>query len=276
MLWGLIIAQFVGLSTFSAPSEEFPCERVIETINHSRYPAMSILWGPFGDSLQCVRRFLESNSNRAHLLQVHVQNGVCRRNGRCTERDFLPGHSVEDLDSGIRSELNFLSSSNPLPQNAIIPSYAALIAKIRASIEPIANQNTIMVLGDDLETRQSHVTNQVFHDVIRLVWPWVHVSSHNRKLFGPVGLNLLEKHGGSPGFRDGLCIANNDGTKLSKNKARRFVQKYSRRCVATFVWLGSLQGRSGAWKPYDQRDYILSDEDKAWYSAVFAETTSGY
>lgn len=189
------------MAFYAFQHKEFPCEKALKVFDGVKSPALSILWDSFGSRNRCLKEYLTRFRNQPHILQIHISNQTCVRNGRrCTEFD--------------------LQSMNP--------------AKLRQRLKRIsgfcrvwANENTRLIVSTGLEDQYSPEQFRKVYQIIHSEWS--HEISTN-PIFLTNRLGLIEFH--SP--RNGIQIYSNDGEYISP---RLFAKRMRiRRYELGFYW----------------------------------------
>ena len=76
---------YYALARFSSTQ----CDVALSVFDGVAEPSLSILWGTFGKSTVCLKRFLVKTKDRPALLLIHAWNDTCRVMGRtCTALDL--------------------------------------------------------------------------------------------------------------------------------------------------------------------------------------------
>lgn len=147
---------YLGMSAFAIMHPRFPCDKLIEfTSKIDSHPAISVLWGTFGDSTQCLSRWLQSQSYRPHLVQIHFSNEVCRRKSNCAEGEFFGDLSVRQYDA-------LVVGDSPAFKQGV----ASRMDEILTTINKWKNPFTKVVIGMGLEDQYSHLAALKLYDEI--------------------------------------------------------------------------------------------------------------
>lgn len=235
LLWpGLTHASYCGHLALGMMSSKYPCDSYLNEVNAAQYPATGVLWdSSFGNSKECLKRFLASNAHRPHAVSIYLDNGAGRRNRTLERNDFWP-----QLSS---SEYNRLIKAN---NAAVIHSIAVRISEIRGFLETYGNANTQSILIPGLEDNYDGDTWRRLGVLIAERWPYVLVRN-------PEGANrdrglawFTEVHGKSAKCSGSKQIANLDGATLSKKNVEKWTRANSRRCFVTLTYTPASQGRT--------------------------------
>ena len=260
---------FQGMSALAAMHPKFPCERYLSIANEFHRPAMTVLWGTFGNDMSCVQAFLDSNALRPHLLQIHMSNEVCRRKNNCKKGELLRHHTVREYNDALRGRRSHAK--------AII---SKRVQSIRDTIKASQNPNTAVILSIGLEDNlESKAVSQLVK-IVKDNWPKVKLArnpvSYRASEFG--GIKYRELHGllnlPKP------CIANLDGVSIDATRKSSYQPKTSLRefknylrrncdCRATFGWVAEWQGfngfRSSTVLPPRKRKFVIKKREARKY-----------
>ncbi len=211
----------------------FPCDRYIHIVEAADAPALSVVWGTFGDDTTCPATFLDYFADRPHLLQIHLTNETCRRNSnQCFEGELFGDVTVPQFNRRL--------------QNYDLPTYAQIDSRIRdilTFVEKSKNENTTLVLSLGLEDNYTLPAYLSLRAYALTLWPYFvsrnpvggHAGSH-------VPGDILERHSRRSRFSSPLCIANEDGNNQSFSDSLAFIHRYAG-CLGTFIWRAPAQGR---------------------------------
>ena len=132
---------FIGFSSFAAMNSKYPCSRFLNISKSYSKPAMTVLLSTFGRNTECIKRFLNQNINKPHLLQIHLTNETCRRaKGRCTRDEIKPLWGVDKYNQE-------LSRGNKELKKAI----QNRVRFVERNIIPLTNSRTTLMLTTGLE-----------------------------------------------------------------------------------------------------------------------------
>lgn len=242
----LIEAQtYTGIGIYAAQHRRFPCSQALKAVSAVERPAISVLWGTFGTSTSCIKKFAEASANKQHLIQIHLTNETCRLRGTCFEGELFP-------KVGWREQNHLLTTMSPRTKSQI----QARVLSILNKLTPIINSNTKLVLSVGLEDLYNKNSAAKIISAVREVWPYELVrNSKKRARFGD-GTDYQELHGNRPNFEGGQCgIVNLDGfdinfgrgaglrRALSTSRATAWFNTWkAQNCLAVFLWRGEWQG----------------------------------
>lgn len=219
-------AQFVGVSAFAALSPDYPCDALLAATDFSARPAIAVLDGTFGDDWTCVARFVQRNAWRPHLVQVHLSNETCRRNGNCAEGELYAQFNVREWSK-------LLEQRNPHAFQAI----ADRLINLQTVLASFTTPNTSIILSTGLEDNFTDGAFAVLYPFVVSHWPYQVVRS-GKKTSGV----LRESHGSNARCSGNTVVANEDGQVHSIAASDRWLAKQDR-CYATFIWRADHQGR---------------------------------
>jgi len=246
-------SPYVGLSTFAAMNPRFPCERFLAIVEKAQYPAMAVLWkSSFGHDPGCILKFIERFKDRDHLIEIHLTNEVCRRNGNCEQADFFPQFNVKQWNA-------ILEERNPIAFQAI----AERVMDVHQFMLFAGTEKTQVMLSLGLEDNFSPGAYSVLSNFVRERWPWLLI----RNPLGnkPIGVALFrERHGTKARVRGSTRVLNEDGSNPTLKQSRRFLRE-NRAAFALFLWRKEHQGRRtpthNAEIPRAGRDFHISLKD---------------
>ena len=85
---------YFGTTSLAAMSEGFPCEANLEALEAAERPSIQVLYGTFGTSFECLRKFNEKFKDRPRAIQIAYSNEARRRQSLLGAGDFLPRDTV--------------------------------------------------------------------------------------------------------------------------------------------------------------------------------------
>jgi hypothetical protein len=267
---------FFGIAAFAAMHPKFPCDRWLRIMSSVDRPAMSVLWGTFGNDKSCVEKWFSTVQEKPHLFEIHLSNEAGRRNGRLMEGELYKKDSARDYN--VR-----LCMNKPATRKRI----KARVTSIKAFVESIKGPNTTVVLSLGLESQYSMCALNTLRKNVKKVWPY-------GLIWNPVNIAanpytealLLELHGVHPPLRGG-CIANLDGVsvdvggrdpyrpRVSPNDFRKFLQRHCH-CKAVFGWTNRIQGivGDGRFRRPRGRKFIISAGDINILGSILRRTNN--
>lgn len=242
---------FRGISAFSLPNSDFPCDRALAILAHPRFPAISVLWETFGIDYTCLQRFTQAFRHKPHLVQFHLTNEACRRNQRC-----LDGELFTDLTAPYYSI--YLEFFPHLVQQQIIDR----TLNIYSFAKTIANQNTYLLLSLGLEDNLTQGAADNLERIVSQVWPWF-ISRNSVRGSHTSLQGIRETHHPSQTLLPPACIVNEDGNTVTLKTSQALLKKH-RGCFAIFLWRHRWQnadeGRSG-FIPPRERTFNITAKD---------------
>lgn len=235
LLTGVVNGEegYKGVSSFAIMHPRFPCNEFIRLQRVWDKPAITVLYGTFGNSSVCLSKLVASIPvNKPILLEVHITNEACRRNRRCKRGELLPALSVNRFNTK-------LERLSPLVWRKV----GARKEKIQKLFRSLGERREIkeLFITTGLEDNYSRKAAGVMYDILnrdRIGYEIVRNPVSNRR---DSRFDFNESHGLRVKCGKGLSIVNNDGTELTKNAMRRFFNRHAS-CYALFLWYGKLQG----------------------------------
>lgn len=253
------------LPAFNAPDAagRTPCDKALEMLDATESPALAVLWGTFGDDLTCLKKFTEKLADRPHLLEIHLSNETCRRNGICRQEELFPGLSWEQYNTELERE-------NP----AVKARIETRLAGINSRLNGITQPTTLVALSLGLE---NHFTRRALEVLVSWVRPqWQGPIINNPVDYGALetgGADYLEKHAPRNVFGGAPCMVSEDGLYHDGEDSLEFFD-YHRFCAVRLAWRPEWQGREEgvAPTPPKTRTPEIKDADIAIIQEVFAAT----
>lgn len=250
-------AQFTGHSGFALCDKDFPCDKYLSIVNFSPAPAITFVWGTWGEKGECAcaAKFMQQNWWRPHLVQIHFSNENCRKHHICREGELYGSLSP--------------SAYNRALENYDFFVYLAIqqrILDIRGWTDLHKNPNTTLMLSTGLEDQYSFRAYRQLSAYLHAPGHWPHIVNRNPLGGRPyVYGDFYEKHGLSARCRiNGANIANEDGSDPDAEDSERFLRN-NKDCFARFTWRKEHQGRSRASgrvnTPPRERRFVISDRD---------------
>lgn len=224
--------HYEGYSSFALLHPRFPCSDFIRVVSSHKKPVVSVLWGTFGRSRNCLGRTLGLIKNRPHMLEIHFSNEPCRFNKRCHQGEFLPRYSIAKLN-------RLLIHHSPLVTRQIRKRVRAILNFIL----PVINENTRPVLSVGLEDRYWTKSFDYLHSIIKEEWPY-ETSRNPVVRTNHIGdADFIERHGLHVSC-DSRTIVNNDGSNLPIGQRSDFYKRHAN-CRAVLFWRQESQGIFG-------------------------------
>lgn len=202
---------YYGMQKFTAEQ----CDQALQVFDGVKHPALSILWGTFGEGQDCIAAFLERFSEVPHTLVLHTTNETCRRAPRYC--------GLGEPQRGLRFwQLNErLEKADPVTLFYL----RARIRAIKRFLDFHATKNTKVILTTGLE---DNFTPKAYRRVIKTLKRY---APHYTTARNPVGsdarsfdtyrANFIELHGYNVQFGTKSCIWSNDGIDINFNSGRR-------------------------------------------------------
>ena len=196
--------RYEGVSALAAHSQRFPCKRVIKSLQLVPAPAVQTLYGTFGRSFRCLRRFAHKFRDRPHLIAVNVLNGPNRRRNALKQGELLPNLNTQQFLSAV------------LRRKRAVFLYEKRLERIAVRLRSLANENTVFRIYPELE---DNLTNRAFNVLAEIgsdefaIW-----RSGLRSTGG--GWSGIELHGfddrvlGKLAQNRGSCSWSNDGVGI--------------------------------------------------------------
>lgn len=256
---------FRGVSSFAVMHPEFPCDKLMEAYEFARdknpkfLPALSILWGTFGEEESCVKWWAYRFADRPHVIEVHFSNGPGRRNGQlAAEGEFFPEWSVKEYNRRLETG-DFVA----------LGGIHYRMLRIEEFARRVENANTRWLISWELESNLSVRAAQMWEAHYRtlvalgLLRDFALVANpHSPRHFGGAQFREFHSLRGKPSGAPN-CVANEDGAyDQSPGATRAFFKRYAG-CVVQFLWRGEHQGRTkgGSFISPRKREFVIEDTD---------------
>ncbi len=222
----LVSEHYEGVAAFAVQSPRFPCEEMLESVEGLESPGLAFPYGTFGDSGECVAKFVKRSELKPHLLHVYVTNETCREYNFCAEGDLFLNFSAEELSRRLEER-----------DVETLATFRRRISDISDFISRVASRNTRVVIVTGLEDEYTPQAAKVVYALVREKFGEVVENPlHPRVLAG----EILEVHGDDDAPPGG--IASEDGVCRSDEETRHFL-RVNKGTLASFVWRAEWQGR---------------------------------
>jgi hypothetical protein len=226
---------YVGVSSFAILHRDFDCKAYLRILKKNQKPAISFLWGTFGNDFRCIKRALHEVRGRSHVLQIHFSNETCRRQ----PRTCYAGELFKDLRvNGYNKKLERMSGST---MRKLISRMAAIQNFLVAN----ATLNTRVIISGGLEDNYTEKAWGNLYTLLKEVLDYEIVRNPiGEDIRDLSGADFIELHGFDQHFRGRACIANNDGSNGTLSDFRRLFQR-NQGCLAVIFWERISQGIEG-------------------------------
>lgn len=250
-----MIQTFTGVAYLAAMHRKFPL-RALKVFKGIKRPAMAVLPFFFGKSTKAIAEYCRMCADRPHMLEI-----------------YLLHRWGSGLDSPNRSHVSKLIENG---NKRTIRKIRKRIARIQRMIEPLTNDNTLLVMGLDLESRMSEKAVQIVQNLVDEVWPHETCSISHRDIRGA---DYVEIHhdanlgAGQIGTLDGqeIRFKHRDGNygddSISEEQAHDYMRRNYGRCEAIMYWSKLHQGLTGntaSSKPPKRRHIDVPGGDIKW------------
>ena len=226
----------------------FPCVRAIQAVRNQPRPAMQTLYGTFGRSWRCQRRFAHRFRDRPHLIAVNVLNGPNRRRQRLFQGELAPRQNIGQFNQNVKRRIRLLGA------------YERRVDRIYNRMAAIENENTSFRIYPELE---DNLDDRAFNVLANASWRrqdveiwrsafrttgggWDGIELHG---FGRVLNQLAEYSGECSWSNDGIGILTDRAIRgLSYAKVpevRGAVERLRKYHCDVFLWRFGWQGIEG-------------------------------
>jgi len=239
---------YLGVGYYAIQHKNFPYKDALHVFDGVEKPALAFVWGTFGNKLDGLKEWFKQVQNRPHMLEIHLMNQVCVRNGNCGAGEIWPGLNVNQFNKK-------LESNDP----ELISRIRGRIQEIKSFVDSQKNENSKLVLSLGLEDNFTKKAEKNLLALVEQEWPYdtarnpVEQSGVDRSLNGA---DAIELHNPNPKYPAGVQgIVNLDGTdidfsdraptlkpSLTPEKVRNFLKKNKGKSLAVFLWSALHQG----------------------------------
>lgn len=269
---------YLGTDFFTITNNGLPstlCDRILRVFNGIEAPALGFIWGSFGDNYACAERFIAENADKPHLVRIHLDDHVCKRNRNCVSSEFNSGLTVSQLNTLLEKREGWL-----------LHRYRSRIASIHAWAVAVTQPTTRFVISGGLEEQMSVGAAEVVASLLR--------EFNFETVANPVRVeqrstyDFLEIHTSVP-KRD-ECIAALDGYDIDFPHKMSFFPRIlptvelcdwmrkNTSCLGIFLWSARSQGLglsssfaipgSAGYVPPRERNIDFSEEDASYMNLL--------
>lgn len=239
----------------------FPCERFLQLADKAERPVMAVLYGTFGRSTACLKRFAHKFRERPHLIEIHATNETCRRKPRvCLQGELFENLRVREYNALLET----------MPKYAEVKLTARL--KRIVDVTKLGNRFTTWVLSTGLEDNFSKKAYAKVVKLYRANWPYLIARSPVGDTAYAKGADFAELHTANAEFGQKPCIWNQDGLDGGHPEAREAFKRFSH-CSVLIGWTKASQGIVGAaFIAPRKRVFSLSNGDLNGYGSILGTT----
>lgn len=266
----------VYLFALQAFSQE-QCESALDVFEGVSYPKVGFLWGTFGTSTACIRRFIERFHGVHKRLKVVLFNETCRRAPRYCEaqREIFPDAAIEELN-------RLLERNEPWVREVISDRIAEAQAALIGVVDEYTSVEYMTALEHNFSERAAENHTAIVRGEVRDVRIVINPVAHslgNRSF----GSDAIELHGLQAQFAPGLpCSWSNDGTDIDFGRGSRLgevqpwhvvrdrAREYQLRGCDVWIWWNS-QGITEHFIPPSEREFEVDDQAIGAVSAWLLE-----
>lgn len=269
---------YLGTDFFTITNEWLSpetCELILSTFDGLEAPALGFVWSSFGDNYQCVMRFTDRFKDRPHLLRIHLDDHVCKRNGNCAVTEF-------NFSLGV-SHLNYLLERE---EGWLIAKYRARLNSINVFADIVSKDTTRIVVSGGLEEQMSVKAASIVSKLITEVG--FESVANPVSALERIGYTFYEIHTSAPANNE--CIAALDGGDIDFPHKRSFYPRImskselctwmelNQECLGIFLWSARSQGlgitdkfnepNSSGYVVPRNRDIDFTEEDSAYMNLL--------
>lgn len=238
-------ADNVSFAYYGIQSPKWNCDASLKALKALGKPVgVSLIYNTFGTDFACAKKLVDAGV--ISIIEVHLINEVCLRNGRCGPYEYLAGKTVRSYEQ---------EWANPTAQTR---------RKLRDYSKPVVDflgalpASTACVVNGGLE---SNLTTRAGKNLIaeaQAIFPRCRVT-WNPMRGSPIPGTVFQLHGSKQPLKS-PCIANLDGedinfpdrhselpNKLQSSDIPKYLASYAQ-CEAANLWVlefnGNCQGKN--------------------------------
>lgn len=229
-----------GASLIGICSPRFPCSEALRAFPRGVYN-LGYLHHTFGDQCKCLERFKRLSGGQGYV-RVHAVNGTCfpSRGRTCAQGEFFHGESVASASRKlVKRDPRFLNKYRKhlrQTESQVSTNYTGA-SRVSLCLEcPLPNSARRVMLSVARRTLSHRGPNEFIDN------PIGHACLNN---------TICEGHGVAPRFASSSCIADNDGSELTKDNLKGYL-KQTKECETRFYWTKSFN-----LLPKETKEFIL-------------------
>lgn len=269
---GTAHAEFRGVSLFAINSYSHKqCSIALTGFKGIERPMVAMLWKTFDSrrNWQCLKRFIKSQAEKEHAVEIHFSNEAGRNNRRLAAYEFLPHLTTNEYNAALARRRG--------PTIKAIKRQARQISRLMAAE---GSELTTWFVSTGLEDsfsdsayRQIAITlkNELPPETFLVRSPR---RTHEKRI-DRTYVDIIELHGSSPKYTTtSYCISNNDGTDIDfTGRAGALDSRIQAAQVPTYIrrarnnncnillWWSGPQGITSRFRYPRDRTFVLDPEN---------------
>lgn len=231
---------------------------------NAKHPGTAVLWGPWGQPVKFVQRFIDWAGDRNHCVEIHASAETARRTGR-------DGNQIAKT-LGVGAYNRALINHDPV----VCEQVRKRIHTIGDKIFPLCKDSTKIVISVGLEDNLSDEAAAVLLSEAKKAMPPGWKLCRNPMTRRPrIGREWIEGHGRD--FHSGENIWNFDGVHVGSHNyledigytnAEKLIKEANKQYNMVVLWSADAQGWKGSGQPYEGRIYVISPAETVGYSNI--------
>lgn len=216
---GTASAENVGLSYLGICNPTWPCESSLNAFRHSDTIRTGWIEQTFGRACPCADKLLQDK--RPKEIRVHIANGPCMRNRRCSGGEVFHGFTVASANRDLRR-----------PDSTIAKRFEKIVQRLKDRLEK-ARGALVCYVSPVLEADIGEKQRLALHRIAGAYLPHCTLvdSPHKRPCLPNT---VCETHGdGAPARTP--CITDLDGVSAYDTHLPSYLRKAAK-CDIAYLW----------------------------------------
>lgn len=216
---GTASAENVGLSYLGICNPTWPCESSLNAFRHSDTIRTGWLEQSFGVACPCADKLLRDK--RPKEVRIHLANGPCLRNRRCSRGEVFHGFTVAKANRDLKRE-----------GSKIAQRVAKIAQRVRERLSR-ARGALVCYISPVLEADIGEQQRRALHRIAGAYLPHCTLvdSPHKRPCLPNT---VCEAHGDTPTLKS-PCIADLDGVSAYDTHVPSYLRRFAK-CDIAYLW----------------------------------------
>lgn len=224
----------LGAAYYGIQHPSWPCRRSLQILDRGPVnQRVSMFWGSFGPSETCLRRWLDKPGKK--MLEIHLVNECCIRNGNCAHYEFGYGHTIKSYEAAVLKWGRGFDKR----MRAWAKKPAQLVADFRGP-------DFTCLISPGLESNLSAAAMEKMIRKLKPQFPGCKFVSHAKHVKGAAFAEYHTRMAAPP------CILSNDDGLYPPNDMSKWIET-GRECRAMFLWRPEFNGWRGIGPQVDPR-----------------------
>lgn len=239
--FGASAEPIVGRGAYALLHANWNCTAFLRNVETLPVPSVSFLWHTFGHNLGCLERFAAIPAHK--VVQVHIINTVCVRNGNCGPYEVGSGYSVASFARAIETR-----------EPRLLRRIRRTLKEAKRQLGPsIERPDVSLFVSPALEHNLTHRQFKLLAREVHSTFPTATIVNNPVNPAEPRPGFVFEQHGLFPREIVPGCVANLDGDIVAPTQFRQFVANWSH-CSLIFLWHPQDNCRDGLQSFVDPRE----------------------